>query len=617
MRKIFTFLFLLGTSLKGFSQSVYPDSKFVVNGDSVFLTSSKWDSTMNFELKGPNKSWDFSQLVGYSQTKINFRDPKNTGYTAVQWPFINNPSNVNTSYTTNQIQTLQNVTLSNRNDYFIRNTTAIAQRASGFTLSANGSSINVKNQFTAADTLYKFPIKYLDTFASNATFATTIPFVYYNMETLKRTNKVDAWGQLKTPYGTFKSCLRIVSEVVQYDTFAVTGYNVPAVNTHYRELRWLDTSTKFPVLIVTQTANPNGTFTTSMVQYFDNKRASFPPRANFIYRPFSPSTLDTVKFTNGSQNSTSYLWNFGDNTPTSTASNPTHLYSASGTYTVTLIAYNGTLSDTIKQTITITGKPQAVFSYSPFLPNVGDSVKFNNLSVRATSYKWDFGDSTATSSSPTPVHVYTKSGVFTVSLVATNAIGKDTFSLVVNISPAPLPVTLVSFKASKSEGFNQLTWAVTAAYNAKSFGIQKSFDGVAFQTFATIPATDLKSYTFMDREVSQKTVYYRLVLTDINNKASLSIIESIVGSTVAPNNLSISPNPVQSGKSFIATLQSDKNCLAEITVYDLNGKLIKTIRANVKTGVNRMSISSLQEGNYMAVCSFGEGPSSSFKFVVR
>lgn len=46
-----------------------------------------------------------------------------------------------------------------------------------------------------------------------------------------------------------------------------------------------------------------------------------------------------VKFTNTSTNAASYLWQFGDNT-TSTANNPTHDYTASGVYTVTLYAYS-------------------------------------------------------------------------------------------------------------------------------------------------------------------------------------------------------------------------------------------------------------------------------------
>lgn len=60
----------------------------------------------------------------------------------------------------------------------------------------------------------------------------------------------------------------------------------------------------------------------------------------------------TVTFSNNSSaNSTTYSWDFGDGSPTESGLNPGHIYTANGTYTVTLIAYNGCGSDTTSQTI--------------------------------------------------------------------------------------------------------------------------------------------------------------------------------------------------------------------------------------------------------------------------
>ena len=57
---------------------------------------------------------------------------------------------------------------------------------------------------------------------------------------------------------------------------------------------------------------------------------------------FSPATIvpwDVVTFTNTTTEGVTYSWNFGDGN-TSTDENPTNMYTAAGTYTVTLTATN-------------------------------------------------------------------------------------------------------------------------------------------------------------------------------------------------------------------------------------------------------------------------------------
>lgn len=72
-------------------------------------------------------------------------------------------------------------------------------------------------------------------------------------------------------------------------------------------------------------------------------------KACFGSRPNSPSD-GKVQFENCSENADSYLWNFGDGT-TSSEFEPTHLYSGTFPFIVTLIAYDGTKSDTISKSV--------------------------------------------------------------------------------------------------------------------------------------------------------------------------------------------------------------------------------------------------------------------------
>lgn len=71
------------------------------------------------------------------------------------------------------------------------------------------------------------------------------------------------------------------------------------------------------------------------------------PTVNFSYLGANGSAPSTVSFTSTTTNATNYLWDFGDN-GTSTLTNPQHLYTAGGVYTVklTVSGTGGTTSTT-------------------------------------------------------------------------------------------------------------------------------------------------------------------------------------------------------------------------------------------------------------------------------
>ena len=73
------------------------------------------------------------------------------------------------------------------------------------------------------------------------------------------------------------------------------------------------------------------------------------PTANFS-STVDPNTAKKYNFSNTSVNTVAYSWNFGDGTPAVTDSAPSHVYSASGSYTVTLtgIGAAGTINQSVK-----------------------------------------------------------------------------------------------------------------------------------------------------------------------------------------------------------------------------------------------------------------------------
>jgi PKD repeat protein len=69
--------------------------------------------------------------------------------------------------------------------------------------------------------------------------------------------------------------------------------------------------------------------------------------------------------------------------------------------------------------------PEASFSISKTTAKVNEEISFINQSKNATEYIWDFGDETY-STYQNPIHTYSKSGTYSVNLMAIGKGGKDT-----------------------------------------------------------------------------------------------------------------------------------------------------------------------------------------------
>lgn len=124
-----------------------------------------------------------------------------------------------------------------------------------------------------------------------------------------------------------------------------------------------------------------------------------------------------VSFTDGSNNlPTTWLWYFGDG-QTSVLQNPTHQYTTSGVYQVSLVATNAFGSDSTSISVTVS-VVSAAFTVSG-LQQLGQSLQFTAATQGATAYLWNFGDGFL-STLANPTHIYTAAGSYPVTLTVTS-----------------------------------------------------------------------------------------------------------------------------------------------------------------------------------------------------
>ncbi len=281
--------------------------------------------------------------------------------------------------------------------------------------------------------------------------------------------------------GSVKANLSAPDTVCQNIPVQMNNTSVPAPGSVLWNFGDGTTSTQFnPFKKYTAAGNYN----IKMVANFGACADSAFKKITVLPKPVANFTVDnssncrapfTVNFSSQAPGAQSYKWLFGDNT-TSTLPNPTHIYSTYGSFTVKLIVANSNgCTDTIqKNNYIVVQKPKATIKNLPDSGCVPFTKTFN-LSVTSldpvTSYLWDFGDGT-TSTSASPTHIYTAEAAYNVSVIITTASGcadtaRITRAIVTNIKPvanfAATPLNAcakvsINFSDSSSTGVTKWLW---------------------------------------------------------------------------------------------------------------------------------------------------------------
>jgi len=168
------------------------------------------------------------------------------------------------------------------------------------------------------------------------------------------------------------------------------------------------------------------------------------PVASFSTNVTSGTAPLAVQFTDTSQNTTGWSWDFESNgIADSTDKNPVHTYSTAGTYTATLTASNENGTDPSEPvTISVTaagtgneteGLPVASPSANVTSGYIPLTVLFTDLSQNVISRSWDIGnDGTVESTDASFVYEFASRGDYPVKLTVSNEKGTDSEVITIN-----------------------------------------------------------------------------------------------------------------------------------------------------------------------------------------
>lgn len=157
----------------------------------------------------------------------------------------------------------------------------------------------------------------------------------------------------------------------------------------------------------------------------------------------------------------------------------------------------------------------------------------------------------------------------------------------------PLPLDLIRFDAQAVNNQVTLNWETANEVNTGSFSVQYSNDGLSWSTLGDVAATGnraINSYSFLHTDVTAKVNIYRLLIKDKDGKTAYSKIKTVLLSGANDNNtISLQPNPFHN--NFNITFNNVQGIkAAQISVTDMTGKQVYTLRWETAAGFNRQDV---------------------------
>ncbi len=172
-----------------------------------------------------------------------------------------------------------------------------------------------------------------------------------------------------------------------------------------------------------------------------------------------------------------------------------------------------------------------------------------------------------------------------------------------------VPVELASFDGHRNGSNVKLNWETASEKNSSYFDVERaqiSEKGQSsFVSVATVPAAGNSNvalnYTATDLNVSAASAWaYRLKMVDLDGSISYSGTVN-VAAEVEVGGVDVAPNPASSSVKVSMTLAS--NGMTEVTLVDLNGRLVRSIANGEMSGTQEFAVDTqdLASGVYTVV----------------
>jgi len=143
----------------------------------------------------------------------------------------------------------------------------------------------------------------------------------------------------------------------------------------------------------------------------------------------------------------------------------------------------------------------------------------------------------------------------------------------------PLPLTITKFAGNVKGEDVLLNWTTASEINISSFTVERSSDGISFETLGNIKAANaaasLQDYQYSDKGLVAGRYYYRLQVNGLDGDITYSKVISVQvkGST---NGLSVYPNPALAGQPILLGIPGWTNKTVHAVLTSPDGRILST-----------------------------------------
>ena len=167
-----------------------------------------------------------------------------------------------------------------------------------------------------------------------------------------------------------------------------------------------------------------------------------------------------------------------------------------------------------------------------------------------------------------------------------------------------LPVKFVGFTTARRGNDVLVQWATSEEKNAGMYHVERSLDGTGWSTVGYIAAVGnasaVSNYSFTDKNVSAKLVYYRIKQVDYDGTTTYTTIRTIKSDNASANDIKIA------AVNKKVLLQFASEVKGQLTVRFVNGNGQVIDQQIISKATGQVVLNSKVSGNYIISLSNGQ-----------